>query len=61
LENANSQVGEKKVARAAISTGDFLQQLLDKLNGLSALDLDSAEHLLRICVRYGNSDFGGFL
>ncbi|XP_076453862.1 integrator complex subunit 4-like [Babylonia areolata] len=51
LEDAESQVGEKVVAMAATSTGDFFQQLLAKLAGLSSLDLDSAEQLLRICVR----------
>ena len=51
LEDADSQVGEKVVAMAATSTPDFLRQLLSKVSGLSSLDLDSAEQLLRITVR----------
>ena len=56
LDDAESQVGEKVVAMAATSTGDFLRQLLGKLSGLSSLDLDSAEQLLRICVRWVESE-----
>ena len=52
LEHAGNRVGEKVVAMAATSTGVFLRQLLKKLYGLSSLDLDSAEQLLRICVRW---------
>ncbi|KAL8567239.1 hypothetical protein ACOMHN_046649 [Nucella lapillus] len=51
MEDAENQIGEKVVAMAATGTGEFLQQLLGKLAGLSSLDLDSAEQLLRICVQ----------
>lgn len=41
-----------QAAQLASNTRDFLKQLTGRLAGLSSLDLDTAEQLLSISVRY---------